>query len=122
MTVHLDATALGMAPVPYAELLRALDAAHRQRQPRPPWSELPYATWRERVRATGGAAEAALAVLPAPSLGDQGDVLRLPSPLTTPRSGARWRSSSCPASPRRVRVERGRVASSRVASEPEVSR
>lgn len=73
--VQLDAQAVGVFPCPIAPLLSAAGA---NTWPRP---RLRYSEWHRLVRTTGGAAEKALAVLPAPSELVVGQAFELPSAL-----------------------------------------
>ena len=67
-TLHVDARAAGLGSAAVAPLLAAVEAAAGGA----PFDHLPYAEWRARVRAPGGAAESALAVLPPPRPGLRG--------------------------------------------------
>ena len=70
---HLDARSFRLSAVPVlATLVAALE-----RECGPFERDVPYSEWRESLRAVGGATEAALAVLPAPSTADHGAVLRM---------------------------------------------
>ena len=71
---HLDAEAFGLRAVRVVgTLLPALEARCGRLT-----HTVPYSRWREVLRSTGGAEEAALAVLPLPTSAEDGEKLRLP--------------------------------------------
>ena len=71
---HLDAHTFGCAPV---AVVHTLIAALQRRCGRLE-HDVPYPHWREAVQIAGGAAEAALTVLPAPTASAGTATLRLP--------------------------------------------
>jgi fatty acid CoA ligase FadD9 len=77
--VHLDAAAANVQPCPVLPLLAAAGGDS--------WPRLPYSEWHARVRAQGGTAEKALAVLPAASTIPGGQKFRLPTAPDMQRSG-----------------------------------
>jgi thioester reductase-like protein len=74
--LHVDARAATIEPSPVLPLLSAAGGDS--------WPQVSYAEWHARVRAHGGIAEKALAVLPAP---DRVQYFRLPSASDLQRSG-----------------------------------
>ena len=75
--LHLDARAATIRPCPVIPLLSTAGGDS--------WPKVPYEEWHARVRAHGGSAEKALAVLPIPSSVPAG--FRLPSASDLQRSG-----------------------------------